>query len=89
MFELEKLEEVFSKSKFECIQLYLNLEKEKNLIKDLLNELEVVKSRVKELECFESRLEKVELSLKDDFIKLKLFIVMLVDERKNMMEKIK
>lgn len=67
----------------------MNLEKEKNLIKDLLNELEVVKSRVKEFECSESRLEKVELSFKDDFTKLKFFIVMLVDERKNMMEKIK
>ncbi|KFO36080.1 Filamin-A-interacting protein 1 [Fukomys damarensis] len=89
MSELEKLEEAFSKSKSECSQLHLNLEKEKNLTKDLLNELEVVKSRVKELECSESRLEKAELSLKDDLTKLKSFTVMLVDERKNMMEKIK
>uniref|UniRef100_A0A8D1QSE9 Filamin A interacting protein 1 n=1 Tax=Sus scrofa TaxID=9823 RepID=A0A8D1QSE9_PIG len=89
MSELEKLEEAFSKSKSECTQLHLNLEKEKNLTKDLLNELEVVKSRVKELECSESRLEKAELSLKDDLTKLKSFTVMLVDERKNMMEKIK
>ncbi|XP_055458513.1 filamin-A-interacting protein 1 isoform X2 [Psammomys obesus] len=89
MSELEKLEEAFSRSKSECTQLHLNLEKEKNLTKDLLNELEVVKSRVKELECSESRLEKVELSLKDDLTKLKSFTVMLVDERKNMMEKIK
>ncbi|XP_004634419.1 filamin-A-interacting protein 1 isoform X2 [Octodon degus] len=89
MSELEKLEEAFSRSKSECSQLHLNLEKEKNLTKDLLNELEVVKSRVKELECSESRLEKAELSLKDDLTKLKSFTVMLVDERKNMMEKIK
>ncbi|KAM6184506.1 filamin-A-interacting protein 1 isoform 2-T2 [Rhynchocyon petersi] len=89
MSELEKLEEAFSKSKSECTQLHLNLEREKNLTKDLLNELEVVKSRVKELECSESRLEKAELSLKDDLTKLKSFTVMLVDERKNMMEKIK
>ncbi|XP_059033241.1 filamin-A-interacting protein 1 isoform X3 [Mustela lutreola] len=89
MSELEKLEEAFSKSKSECSQLHVNLEKEKNLTKDLLNELEVVKSRVKELECSESRLEKAELSLKDDLTKLKSFTVMLVDERKNMMEKIK
>lgn len=86
---MEKLEEAFSKSKCECNQLHLNLEKEKNVTKDLLNELEVIKSRVKELECSESRLEKVELSLKDDLTKLKSFTVMLVDERKNMMEKIK
>ncbi|XP_008825284.1 filamin-A-interacting protein 1 isoform X2 [Nannospalax galili] len=89
MTELERLEEALSKSKSECCQLHVNLEKEKNVTKDLLNELEVVKSRVKELECSESRLEKAELSLKDDLTKLKSFTVMLVDERKNMMEKIK
>ncbi|KAM5256902.1 filamin-A-interacting protein 1 isoform 2-T2 [Ctenodactylus gundi] len=89
MSELEKLEEAFSRSKSECSQLHSNLEKEKNLTKDLLNELEVVKGRVKELECSENRLEKAELSLKDDLTKLKSFTVMLVDERKNMMEKIK
>lgn len=87
--ELEKLEEAFSKSKHECSQLHLNLEKEKNLTKDLLNELEVIKTRIKELECSESRLEKAELSLKEDLTKLKSFTMMLVDERKNMMEKIK
>ncbi|KAM4865643.1 filamin-A-interacting protein 1 [Thomomys bottae] len=89
MAELEKLEEAFSKSKSECSQLHLNLEKEKNLTKDLLNELEVVKSRVKELEYSEGRLEKAELGLREDLTKLKSFTVMLVDERKNMMEKIK
>ncbi|XP_017680972.1 PREDICTED: filamin-A-interacting protein 1 isoform X2 [Lepidothrix coronata] len=89
MSELEKLEEAFSKSKSECTQLHLNLEKEKNLTKDLINELEVVKTRVKDLETSESKLEKAEISLKDDLTKLKSFTVMLVDERKNMMEKIK
>ncbi|NXG36426.1 FLIP1 protein, partial [Dromaius novaehollandiae] len=89
MSELEKLEEAFSKSKSECTQLHLNLEKEKNLTKDLINELEVVKTRVKDLESSESKLEKAEISLKDDLTKLKSFTVMLVDERKNMMEKIK
>ncbi|XP_050996644.1 filamin-A-interacting protein 1 isoform X2 [Acomys russatus] len=89
MSELERLEEAFSRSKSECTQLHLNLEKEKNVTKDLLNELEVVKGRVKDLECSESRLEKAELSLKDDLTKLKSFTVMLVDERKSMMEKIK
>ncbi|KAM6082626.1 filamin-A-interacting protein 1 isoform 1-T2 [Chlamydotis macqueenii] len=89
MSELEKLEDAFSKSKSECTQLHLNLEKEKNLTKDLINELEVVKTRVKDLEASESKLEKAEISLKDDLTKLKSFTVMLVDERKNMMEKIK
>ncbi|NXD08179.1 FLIP1 protein, partial [Nothocercus nigrocapillus] len=89
MSELEKLEEAFSKSKSECNQLQLNLEKEKNLTKDLINELEVVKARVKDLESSESHLEKAEISLKDDLTKLKSFTVMLVEERKNMMEKIK
>ncbi|XP_025907037.1 filamin-A-interacting protein 1 isoform X1 [Nothoprocta perdicaria] len=89
MSELEKLEEAFSKSKSECNQLRLNLEKEKNLTKDLINELEVVKARVKDLESSESDLEKAEINLKDDLTKLKSFTVMLVDERKNMMEKIK
>ncbi|XP_068793671.1 filamin-A-interacting protein 1 isoform X2 [Struthio camelus] len=89
MAELEKLEEAFSKSKSECTQLHLSLEKEKNVTKDLINELEVVKTRVKDLESSESKLEKAEISLKDDLTKLKSFTVMLVDERKNMMEKIK
>ncbi|XP_068021257.1 filamin-A-interacting protein 1 isoform X1 [Melanerpes formicivorus] len=89
MAELEKLEEAFSRSKSECTQLHLNLEKEKNLTKDLINELEAVKTRVKDLEASESKLEKAEISLKDDLTKLKSFTVMLVDERKNMMEKIK
>ncbi|NXH20686.1 FLIP1 protein, partial [Bucco capensis] len=89
MSELEKLEEAFSRSKSECSQLHLNLEKEKSLTKDLINELEVVKSRVKDLEASESKLEKAEMSLKEDLTKLKSFTVMLVDERKNMMEKIK
>ncbi|XP_064412578.1 filamin-A-interacting protein 1 isoform X2 [Latimeria chalumnae] len=89
MAELEKLEEAFNKSKSECTQLHASLEKEKNLTKDLINELEVVKSRVKELESSECKLEKTELSLKDDLTKLKSFTVMLVDERRNMAEKIK
>ncbi|XP_077162594.1 filamin-A-interacting protein 1 isoform X2 [Paroedura picta] len=89
MSELERLEEAFSRSKSECIQLHLNLEKEKNFTKDLINELEVVKTRVKDLESSESKLEKAELLLKDDLTKLKSFTVMLVDERKNMVDKIK
>ncbi|KAM3853627.1 filamin-A-interacting protein 1 isoform 2-T2 [Vipera latastei] len=89
MSDLEKLEEAFSRSKSECAQLRLNLEKEKTLTKDLINELEVVKIRVKDLEVSETKLEKAELIIKDDLTKLKSFTVMLVDERKNMADKIK
>ncbi|XP_063772899.1 filamin-A-interacting protein 1 isoform X2 [Pseudophryne corroboree] len=89
MSELEKLEEAFMKSKSECTQLYVKLDKEKAQTRELVKEVEVVKGRVKELELVEGRLEKAEHSLKDDLTKLKSFTVMLVDERKIIMEKIK
>eukprot|EP00062_Callorhinchus_milii_P000056 gi/632933738/ref/XP_007885787.1/ PREDICTED: filamin-A-interacting protein 1 isoform X2 [Callorhinchus milii] len=88
MVDLEKLEGAFNKSKSECSQLHISLEKEKNLTKDLINELEVVKARVRQLESSESKLEKGELHLKDDLTKLKSFTVMLVDERRNMADKL-
>ncbi|XP_036438072.1 filamin-A-interacting protein 1 isoform X3 [Colossoma macropomum] len=89
MVDLEKLEGAFNVSKSECALLHTNLEREKNLTKNLARELDTVKNRVKELECAESRLEKAEVSLKDDLTKLKSFTVILVDERKNMAERIK
>ncbi|XP_068137608.1 filamin-A-interacting protein 1 isoform X2 [Hyperolius riggenbachi] len=89
MAELEKIEEAFMKSKAECSQLYVKLDKEKTQTRELTKEVELVKTRVKELETVEGRLEKAEHSLKDDLTKLKSFTVMLVDERKIMMEKIK
>ncbi|KAM6954648.1 filamin-A-interacting protein 1-like isoform 2-T2 [Aplochiton taeniatus] len=89
MAELEKLEGTFNKNKKECSQLLINLEKEKGLAKDLASELDTVKMRVKELECSEAKLEKADLSLKDDFMKLKSFTVILVDERKHVAERIK
>ncbi|XP_072543140.1 filamin-A-interacting protein 1 isoform X2 [Salminus brasiliensis] len=89
MVDLEKLEGAFNVSKSECALLHTNLEREKNLTKNLARELESVKNHVKDLECSESRLEKAELSLKDDLTKLKSFTVILVDERKNMAERIK
>lgn len=51
--------------------------------------MESLKVRIKELEVIESRLEKIEFILKEDLIKLKILIVMLVDERKIMSEKLK
>ncbi|KAG9493729.1 hypothetical protein GDO78_001548 [Eleutherodactylus coqui] len=89
MSELEKLEEAFMKSKSECSQLYVKLDKEKAQTRDLMKEVELVKARVKELESVEGRLEKTEHTLKEDLTKLKSFTVMLVDERKIIMEKIK
>ncbi|KAM4693697.1 filamin-A-interacting protein 1 isoform 2-T3 [Discoglossus pictus] len=89
MSELEKLEDAFTKSNTECSQLYVKLEKEKVQTRDLLREVDLVKTRVRELESVEARLEKAEHSLKDDLTKLKSFTVMLVDERKIMIEKIK
>lgn len=89
MVELEKLEVAFSRSKTECSQLHTNLEKEKRVVKDLAGELETVKTRMKELECSESKFEKAEMVLKDDLMKLKSFTVILVDERKNMAERLK
>ncbi|XP_075940571.1 filamin-A-interacting protein 1 [Anarhichas minor] len=89
MVELEKLEGAFSRSKTECSQLHTNLEKEKRVVKDLAGELEAVIARMKELECSETKFEKTEMVLKDDLIKLKSFTVILVDERKNMAERLK
>ncbi|MCI4389600.1 hypothetical protein PGIGA_G00100030 [Pangasianodon gigas] len=89
MADLEKLEGTFNVSKSECTQLHASLEREKILTKNLTKELETVKNHVKELQCAESRLEKAESSLKDDLTKLKSFTVILVDERKNMAERIK
>uniref|UniRef100_A0A671LF45 Filamin-A-interacting protein 1-like n=1 Tax=Sinocyclocheilus anshuiensis TaxID=1608454 RepID=A0A671LF45_9TELE len=87
--KLEKLEGAFNVSKSECAQLHNNLEKERTLTKSLACELETVKNHIKELECSESRLEKAEMGLKDDLTKLKSFTVILMDERKNMAERIK
>ncbi|CAB1342760.1 unnamed protein product [Coregonus sp. 'balchen'] len=89
MVELEKLEGAFNTSKSECATLHINIAREKGLAKDLAGELDTVKNRMKELENSESRLEKAEMGLKDDLMKLKSFTVILVDERKNMTERIK
>ncbi|XP_053192886.1 LOW QUALITY PROTEIN: filamin-A-interacting protein 1 [Scomber japonicus] len=89
MADLEKLEGAFNRSKTECSQLHTNLEKEKRIMKDLAGDLEAVKVRLKELESSELKFEKVEMVLKDDLMKLKSFTVILVDERKNMAERLK
>ncbi|KAM3870731.1 filamin-A-interacting protein 1-like [Diretmus argenteus] len=89
MMELEKLEGTFNISKAECSQLNTALEREKGLTKELSDELVALRIRMKELESSELRLEKSELSLKDDLTKLKSLTVALMDERKNLMERMK
>ncbi|TRY57341.1 hypothetical protein DNTS_024936 [Danionella cerebrum] len=89
MADLEKLEGAFNVSKSDCALLHTNLEKERNLTKSLVCELEMVKNHIKELEGSETRLEKAEIGLKEDLTKIKSFTVILMDERKNMAERIK
>uniref|UniRef100_A0ACB8FGL4 Uncharacterized protein n=1 Tax=Sphaerodactylus townsendi TaxID=933632 RepID=A0ACB8FGL4_9SAUR len=89
IMELERLEDAFSKSKQECHSLKCSLEKEKMLTKQLSQELDGLKARLGELETIESRLEKTEFTLKEELTKLKSLIVILVDERKTVNEKIK
>ncbi|XP_061668318.1 filamin-A-interacting protein 1-like [Syngnathoides biaculeatus] len=89
MAELERLEGVFGKSHTECSQLRAKLEKEKQRAIDLEGELEKLKSRLKELESLEAKVERAEMILRDDLTKLKSFTVILVEERKNMAERLK
>uniref|UniRef100_A0A8C6KQR2 Filamin A interacting protein 1 n=1 Tax=Nothobranchius furzeri TaxID=105023 RepID=A0A8C6KQR2_NOTFU len=89
LVELEKLEESFNKSKSECSQLHLNLEKERRAVKNLASEWEKSKSQLKDLESSQSKLGKAEKGFKDDLVKLKSFTVLLVEERKNVSERLK
>lgn len=89
MEDLEKLELAFNRSKTECRQVQTNLENEKQTVKDLTGELEAMKVRVNQLEAAEKKFENTELLLKDDLMKLKSLTVILVDERKNLAEKLK
>uniref|UniRef100_A0A8C5LMI7 Filamin A interacting protein 1 like n=1 Tax=Leptobrachium leishanense TaxID=445787 RepID=A0A8C5LMI7_9ANUR len=89
IIELEKLEDAFNKSKQECQSIKSTLEKERTCTKQLCNELESLKVRIRELEAIEVKLEKTENILKEDLTKLKTLTVMLVEERKTLMEKIR
>ncbi|XP_053736554.1 filamin-A-interacting protein 1-like isoform X2 [Synchiropus splendidus] len=89
MVDLEKLELAFNRSKTECWQVQTNLETEKQTVRNLTSELDVVKGRVKELELAEKKFETTELVLKDDLMRLKSLTVILVDERKNLAERLK
>ncbi|XP_047657733.1 filamin A-interacting protein 1-like isoform X2 [Tachysurus fulvidraco] len=87
--EVEKLEDAFEKSKQEISSLKCNLEKERAVTNYMCNELDNLRIRIKELEAAECLLEKTEWTLKEDLTKLKTLTVMLIDERKNMAEKLK
>ncbi|RXN14768.1 filamin-A-interacting 1-like protein [Labeo rohita] len=89
MTQLETLEMAFSMGRTECAQLQAALEKEKSLTKDLTDELVSVKIRTKELESSELKLEKDELALKEDLVKLKSVTVIMVNEHKNMADRIR
>ncbi|KAL0170689.1 hypothetical protein M9458_035285, partial [Cirrhinus mrigala] len=89
MTQLETLEMAFNMGRTECAQLQAALEKEKSLTKDLTDELVSVKIRMKELESSELKLEKDELDLKEDLLKLKSVTVIMVNEHKNMADRIR
>lgn len=89
MIELEKVEAVFNMGRNECAQLHGALGEEKCLIKELEDELVTIKIRMKEVESSELKLEKAELLLKEELIKLKSVTVIMVNERKNMAERIR
>ncbi|XP_016367232.1 filamin-A-interacting protein 1-like [Sinocyclocheilus rhinocerous] len=89
MTQLETLEMTFNMGRTECAQLQAALEKEKSWTKDLTDELVSVKIRMKELESSELKLEKDELDLKEDLLKLKSVTVIMVNEHKNMADRIR
>ncbi|KAK7142867.1 hypothetical protein R3I94_012273 [Phoxinus phoxinus] len=89
MTQLEKLEMTFNMGRTECGQLQAALEKEKSLTKELTDELVSVKIRMKELESSELKLEKDELDLKEDLLKLKSVTVIMVNEHKNMADRVR
>ncbi|XP_062863599.1 filamin-A-interacting protein 1 [Trichomycterus rosablanca] len=87
--ELEKLEEAFNIGRTECSQLQCALDKEKNLTKEIADELVAVKIRMKEVETSELKLGKAELVLKEEVMKLKSVTAIMVNERKNLAERIR
>lgn len=89
MVQLEKLEMAFNVGRTECAQLQTALDKEKSHTKDLTDELVSIKIRMKELESTELKLEKDELDLKEDLLKLKSVTVIMVNEHKNMADRIR
>ncbi|CDQ93556.1 unnamed protein product [Oncorhynchus mykiss] len=87
--ELDRLEEALGKSRQECSSLKGSLEKERASTKQLSGELDTLRVRVRELEAIEGQLEKSEGVLRQDFAKLRTLTVVVVEERKNMAERLR
>ncbi|KAL0963467.1 hypothetical protein UPYG_G00306730 [Umbra pygmaea] len=87
--DLDRLEDALGKSKQECSALKGSLEKERASTKQMSGEIDNLRLRVKELEAFESKLERSELALRQDFAKLRTQTMALVEERKNMAERLR
>uniref|UniRef100_A0A4W5PIM0 Filamin A interacting protein 1 like n=1 Tax=Hucho hucho TaxID=62062 RepID=A0A4W5PIM0_9TELE len=87
--ELDRLEEALGKSRQECSSLKGSLEKERASTKQLSGELDTLRVRVRELEAIEGQLERSEGVLRQDFAKLRTLTVVLVEERKNMAERLR
>ncbi|KAM6934396.1 filamin A-interacting protein 1-like [Xenentodon cancila] len=86
--ELDRIEETLGKSKQDCMNLKSSLERERGASKMLSEELDALRLRVKELEAAESRLEKSEMVVRQDLGKLRTLTVALVEDRKNMAERL-
>ncbi|KAF7215522.1 filamin A-interacting protein 1-like [Nothobranchius furzeri] len=86
--ELDRIEEVLGKSKQDCSILRSNLEREREFSKGVSGELDVLRLRVRDLEAVEGRLEKSEMIIKQDLSKLRSLTMALVEDRKNMAERL-
>lgn len=86
--ELDRLEDALGKSKQDCSILKSKLEQEREFSKVMSGELDTLRLRVKELETAELQLEKSEMAVRQDLGKLRSLTVALVEDRKNMAERL-
>lgn len=87
--ELDRLEEALGKSKQDCSILKGSLEREREVSKILSGELDTLKARLRELEATEGQLERSEAVVRQDLAKLRSLTVALVEDRKNMAERLR
>lgn len=86
--ELDRLEDALGKSKQDCSILKSKLEREREFSKVMSGELDTLRLRVRELEAVELQLEKSEMAVRQDLGKLRSLTVALVEDRKNMAERL-
>ncbi|KAG7503102.1 hypothetical protein JOB18_032023 [Solea senegalensis] len=86
--ELDRLEEALIRSKQDCSVLKGNLDKEREVSKMLSGELDTLRVKVRDLEAAESQMEKNETTIRQDLTKLRSLTVALVEDRKNMAERL-